>query len=99
MKYFKQTCMNFWRTGEAKRIQESDDNERIYTARKQVMKWVGHCCEKLRLQKELISKSFVVTGITPALNGQDNHWIRNEEYLQKLFENYDSDNEKDFIGF
>ena len=76
-----------------------DTINKIQTAKKhEVLKWISECSYELEARKEMIQKSFIVTGIAPALNGTDDHLIRNENYLKKLFNNEDVDEEK-FDGF
>ena len=84
---------------EVQRVEDAeDDGERIQTASKEeVLRWVSACSNTLSQRQELIKKSFIVTGITPALNGTDDHWIRNDEYIRGLFE--DEDEEEEFEGF
>ena len=72
---------------------------KIQTAKKHdVLKWISECSYELEARKELIQKSFIVTGIAPALNGSDDHAIRNENYLKELFTDEDVD-EEEFDGF
>ena len=63
-----------------------------------VLKWINECSYELEARKEMIQKSFIVTGIAPVLNRTNGHSIRNEDYLKELFNNEDVDDEE-FNGF
>jgi len=53
---------------------------------------------KLRKKSDLIKKSFVVTGIAPALNGADDHLVRKDDDSNSCVDS-DDDSENDFLGF
>jgi len=102
-KLFKGWLRAEWATyiaAEARRVDAArtagDTLAKIKAPSKQaVVDWVVVAVEKLKAQQALIRKSFVVTGIASALNGADDHHIRNDDELDGAS---DSDDE-DFYGF
>ena len=47
--------------------------------KQQIVDWIGSALEKLRGKPNLIRKSFVVTGIAPAMNRSQDHLIRQDD--------------------
>jgi len=58
-----------------------------------IVDWVGSAVMKLREKSDLVRKSFVVTGIAPALNGADDHLVR------KANDDSEDDSDEEFWGF
>ena len=67
-------------------------------SKQQLVDWIVAAVGKLREKPELIQKSFVVTGITPALNGADDHLVRKDDQCEQL-SGSDDDDDYDFLGF
>ena len=61
-----------------------------------VVDWVGSALDKLRTRPDLVRKSFVVTGISSALNGADDHLVRKDEPADDAS---DDDSDEEFLGF
>ena len=84
---------------ESKRIdverQSGNTAARIRPPSKQLLvDWISAAVEKLRERTDVIRKSFIVTGISTALNCRDDHLVRRDE------NECDSDNsDEDFYGF
>jgi hypothetical protein len=65
-------------------------------SKQMIVDWVGSALDNLRGRPELIRKSFIVTGIAPALNGADDHLIRQDDSSNSAGDDSDDD---DFDGF
>jgi hypothetical protein len=60
------------------------------------MNWVGSALDKLRARPDLVRKSFIVTAISSALNGADDHHVRKDETADDAS---DDDSDEEFLGF
>jgi len=71
--------------------------ERLKSADKQtIIDWIAKGVRVIREKTELVKKSFLVTGIANALNGRDDHILRNDEFIERYFNDSDeSDTEFD----
>lgn len=79
-------------------ILKEDSEHRIRPPSKQkVVDWIGSAMEGLSTRIELIKKSFVVTGISCALNGSDDHHIRKDGYVDAGA--YSDTDDEEFEGF
>jgi len=89
--------------GEAKRVDDArkagNATAKIQAASKQqLVDWIVKAVDKLREKPDLIKKSFVVTGIAPALNGAEDHLVRKDDE-EAAGSDDDDDSENDFMGF
>ena len=87
---------------EARRVDDArrsgDISAKIKPPPKQlVVDWITSAVDKLRQKPDLIQNSFVVTGIAPAINGADDHRIRQD--ASACDSEFESDDEFDFAGF
>ena len=82
---FKRWLRTSWSTyihGESERVrpeQEASVQAKIRPTIQQIVDWIGSALEKLRGKPNLIRKSFVVTGIAPAMNRSQDHLIRQDD--------------------
>jgi len=67
-------------------------------SKQQLVDWIVTAVDKLREKPDLIKKSFVVTGIAPALNGAEDHLVRKDDE-EAAGSDYDDDSENEFLGF
>lgn len=61
-----------------------------------VVDWIASAVKNLSKKVDMVKKSFIVTGISPALNGAQDHLVRKDDENN---DNSDSDGENDFLGF
>ena len=62
----------------------SNPADRLKTAsRQQVCQWVQEAQQYLSDHPDMVIKAFQVTGISLALDGSENHLLRNEKLLQQ----------------
>ena len=72
----------------------ADPTERLKTASKQeVCQWVEKAHGALLANQEMIRKSFQVTGIFPALDGSENHLLRNDKLIKNAVEDEENEDE------
>ena len=65
----------------------TDPADRLKTATKQqVCQWVEKAHEDLSTKKDMVIKSFQVTGISLALDGSENSLFRNDKLLKQALE-------------
>ena len=84
-KPFKSSCRSQWVEYLQQSIAQQEPGECIKTASKQqVLDWVVQSNKDLDSKKELIRKSFLVCGISNALDGSQNHFIRCAKELEQL---------------
>ena len=84
-KPFKSSCRSQWVKYLQQSIVQQEPGERFKTASKQqVLDWVVQSNKDLDSKKELIRKSFLVCGISNALDGSQNHFIRCAKELEQL---------------
>ena len=76
-KPFKNHCRTHWVEYMQQQVATQDPGEKIKPASKQqVIDWVVQSNDLLDGNKDMIRKSFLVCGISNALDGSENHMIR-----------------------
>ena len=77
-KPFKSNCRSQWVAFMQQQVAQQELGERLKPASKQqvVVDWVVQSNKLLDSKKEIIRKSFLVCGISNALDGSQNHFIR-----------------------
>ena len=87
-KPFKAVCRNsFSSFCRSQLANMTDPADRLKTATKQqVCQWVEKAHEDLSTKKDMVIKSFQVTGISLALDGSENNLFRNDKLLKQALE-------------
>ena len=74
----------------------TDPADRLKTATKQqVCQWVEEAHEDLSTKKDMVIKSFQVTGISLALDGSENNLFRNDKQALEAAQGEDDDEPED----
>ena len=82
-------------------MEKDDSIERLRPVNKQTMvTWIKNATSEIASNREMVKKTFVVTGISPRINGADDHLVRSDELCNELTAGYQSNDEDGgFLGF
>ena len=88
-KPFKNNCHSQWVAFMQQQVAQQEPGERLKLASKQqVVDWVVQSNKLLDSKKEIVWKSFLVCGISNALDGSKNHFIRCAKELPDMANAY-----------